>query len=76
MYVCVQLCELEAELTQRERELEQAELKCKQLDKRVEELQESSKATQDDRDRHVKLMEVLTLTQIHSHKHSSVLLYL
>ncbi|XP_072529858.1 cingulin-like protein 1 [Salminus brasiliensis] len=51
------LCGLEAELAQREGELEQAELKCKQLEKKVEELQEGSRMTHDDQDRHMKLME-------------------
>ncbi|XP_062859105.1 cingulin-like protein 1 isoform X1 [Trichomycterus rosablanca] len=67
------LCGLEAELAQREAEVEQAELKCKQLEMTVEELQESSKTTQNDRDRQVKLLEVRVthLQEALAEEHSS-----
>ncbi|XP_062859113.1 cingulin-like protein 1 isoform X2 [Trichomycterus rosablanca] len=68
-----ELCGLEAELAQREAEVEQAELKCKQLEMTVEELQESSKTTQNDRDRQVKLLEVRVthLQEALAEEHSS-----
>ncbi|XP_030630763.1 cingulin-like protein 1 [Chanos chanos] len=53
-----ELSSLDEELSRTKRELGEAQLKCKQLEKRVEELQEMNRATLEDKDRQIKLMEM------------------